>query len=70
MYDTLTVRSVINSYKTKVREVLKLLKYSPKLQSLLKRELQDENESRDIKLDARTRSNNLYDMLSYALKFK
>jgi hypothetical protein len=59
-YDSVTFRAARNSPITKLREVLKLLKYSPKLQSLLKRELQDENEFRAIKLDVRTRWNSLY----------
>jgi hypothetical protein len=62
-YDSITFRAVMNSPITKLREVLKPLKYSPKLQSLPKRELQDENDFHAIKLVVRTRWNSLYDML-------
>jgi hypothetical protein len=57
VYSILGNRNLYDSI-TKLREVLKLLKYSRKLQSLLKRELQDENEFRAIKLDVRTRWRN------------
>jgi hypothetical protein len=60
----------MNSSITKLREILKLLKYSPKLQSLFKRECQDENEFCAIELGVRSIWNSLYDTLTYALKFK
>jgi hypothetical protein len=69
LYVSITFRTM-NSTVKKLREVLKPLKYNPKLQSLLKGEPQDENEFRAIKLDVQTRWNSLYNMLSYALKFK
>jgi hypothetical protein len=55
---------------SKIRKLLNILKYSPKLQELLKREFENPNDFRSVVLDVRTRWNSLNNMLQYALKFQ
>jgi hypothetical protein len=66
--DSQTVRASVNSPIAAIRELFKILKYSPKMRSLFDSESESGQKRYSVPLDVPTRWSSTYNMLEFAVK--